>query len=197
MKRLTLLLVLSTILFIGTPTHQTQAGTEFPLAFQLQVVIFPDGARQFSLNPDPLDGDIRGKGDYLRWENTAFQGKPALVVTFHIVSWRKDQVMELKERMGIELNAFPLFEGATQKRGRQKEYPSAYKIQIITFKQRAPRIVINPNPIERADLNERTLVKCEENQMNSTTGERCTVCTLYFLERDPVTVQQVAKLMDR
>lgn len=195
MKRLTLLLVLSTILFIGIPTHQPQAGTEFPFVFQLQVVIFPDGARQFSLNPDPLDGDIRGKGDYLRWENTTFQGKQALVVTFHIVSWRKDQVMELKERMGIHLNAFPLVEGATQKRDRHRGYPGAYKIQIITFKQKNPQIVITPNPIERMDFNDKALVKCEENQIDSTTGEKCRVCTLYFLEWDPVTVQQVVKLM--
>ena len=40
------------------------------------------------------------------------------------------------------------------------------------------------------------LVKCEENQIDSTTGEKCRVCTLYFLEWDPVTVQQVVKLMD-
>ncbi|MBI4747475.1 MAG: hypothetical protein HY774_03260 [Acidobacteria bacterium] len=197
MKPLTLLLVLSTILLIGIPTNQTQAGAEFPLVFQMQVVIFQDGSKQFSLNPDPLEGDIRGKDDYLRWEDTAFHGKQATVITFHIVAWRKDQVMELKERRGIELNAFPLFEGSTPKRDRQREYPCAYKIQVITFKQRNPRIVINPNPIERADLNDKALVKCEENQFDSPTGERCTVCTLYFLEWDPVTVRQVAKLSEK
>lgn len=196
MKSLIWLLVLNAILFIGITTHQTQAEAEFPFAFQLQVVTFSDGSKQFSLNPDPLEGDIRARGDYLRWEDTTFHGKQALVITFHIVSWRKDQVMELKDRLGIELNAFPLFEGATQKKDRQREYPAAYKIQLMTFRQRTPRIVIDPNPIERADLNERALVKCEENQIDSITGERCTVCTLYFLEWDPVTVRQVAKLVE-
>lgn len=196
MKSLIWLLVLNAILFTGIPTHQTQAETEFPFAFQLQVVTFSDGSKQFSLNPDPLEGDIRARGDYLRWEDTTFHGKQALVITFHIVSWRKDQVMELKERMGIELNAFPLVEGATQKRDRHRGYPGAYKIQIITFKQKNPQIVITPNPIERMDFNDKALVKCEENQIDSTTGEKCKVCTLYFLEWDPVTVQQVVKLMD-
>ncbi|MBX7223386.1 MAG: hypothetical protein K1Y36_25965 [Blastocatellia bacterium] len=198
MRALVSLVGISLYFIISGWAQVVRAGNEFPQVFQMQIVVFQDGTKQISLNPEALAGDIRAYDGLVRAEETVFNGKPAQVVTLHVLASNRERIVELKRRAGIETDAFPLIEGAFERKERRREFPTLYAVQISFCGKQPFHLSLDPTPLEKNELDEKKLVSLlDERQPDDGAIGPCPVLTCHVIGWSQQDLRQLAKLAEK